>query len=269
MKQVILNGDDFGWSKGVVDGIVRAYDLGVLRSTSIMTTMPAYEYGLNRLSACPEMGVGVHLTIFDGCPLLPQSEVPSLVDPDTGQFIRYEKVKQEKLKISSQELYREFKAQILELKSQGIQPTHLDNHCDLVYMRPAWLNVVIELAKEFELPLRCPFGNNLKKELPQLQKISGQSPLLIRAAGTMIRRKIDKNRIARTQNFISDYFINNQGIEGMEHVFANLPEGTTEILSHPGYGEEWRQKVQDVLEHQRFRELLLEHEIQICSYHTL
>ena len=34
----------------------------------------------------PELGVGVHLTVVDGTPILAPKQIPSLIDPKTGRF---------------------------------------------------------------------------------------------------------------------------------------------------------------------------------------
>jgi predicted glycoside hydrolase/deacetylase ChbG (UPF0249 family) len=43
MKYCIVNGDDFGASRGINRGIVEAHCHGVLTSTSLMVNMPATE----------------------------------------------------------------------------------------------------------------------------------------------------------------------------------------------------------------------------------
>ena len=40
MKKLIINADDFGYSSGVNAGIMKAYQEGVLTSTTLMGNMP-------------------------------------------------------------------------------------------------------------------------------------------------------------------------------------------------------------------------------------
>ena len=40
-KRVVVNADDFGFSEGVTEGILRAHADGIVTSTTIMANMPA------------------------------------------------------------------------------------------------------------------------------------------------------------------------------------------------------------------------------------
>ena len=40
MKSVIINADDFGYSPAVNAGIIKAYEDGILTSTTLMANMP-------------------------------------------------------------------------------------------------------------------------------------------------------------------------------------------------------------------------------------
>ena len=42
-RRLVVNADDFGFSAGVTDGIVRSFKEGVLTSTTLIATMPDRE----------------------------------------------------------------------------------------------------------------------------------------------------------------------------------------------------------------------------------
>lgn len=74
-KQVIINGDDFGYSPGVNQGIITAYSEGILTSTTALANCLAGNETLNQLSAKfkkPPIGIGVHLNLTLGKPLAPE-----------------------------------------------------------------------------------------------------------------------------------------------------------------------------------------------------
>ena len=86
-RRLIVNADDFGLSPGVTRGIVHAFRNGVLTSTTMLVNMPHFDDAVEAARANPELGVGVHLTLLWGRPVLAPERVPSLVEPD-GTFPR-------------------------------------------------------------------------------------------------------------------------------------------------------------------------------------
>lgn len=152
MTLLIINADDFGYSSGINYGIIDAHQQGVLTSTTMMANMPGFDHGVLLAKKNPNLGVGVHLTLTCGRPLL--DNVHSLVD-ETGMFHKigyYEKP----FTINEEDLYREWKAQINKLIKNGIYPTHLDSHHH-VNTIPGISETFITLAKEFGLPVRNNF----------------------------------------------------------------------------------------------------------------
>src|SRR3974377_887476 len=56
MKQVILNADDFGLTRGVNEGIIRAHREGILTSAKLMANGPAFDDAIERAKANPKLG---------------------------------------------------------------------------------------------------------------------------------------------------------------------------------------------------------------------
>ena len=54
MKQLILNADDFGFTRGVNEAIIRAYQEGILTSTTLMANGPAFDDAVERASSNPD-----------------------------------------------------------------------------------------------------------------------------------------------------------------------------------------------------------------------
>ncbi|MGM0119039.1 chitin disaccharide deacetylase [Enterococcus sp. AZ146] len=82
MGKVIFNSDDFGYSHGVNYGIMDAYQRGILTSTTLMANMPGFEHAVKLRKEMPRLGVGVHLTLTCGKPLL--KTVDTLIE--SGEF---------------------------------------------------------------------------------------------------------------------------------------------------------------------------------------
>ncbi|MGF2053912.1 chitin disaccharide deacetylase [Vagococcus fluvialis] len=151
MGKVIINSDDFGYSRGVNYGIVDAYQKGILTSTTLMANMPGFEHAVELKKKLPNLGVGVHLTLTCGKPLL--KNLGTLTDDG---FFKKLSFYQSNFKIDSNELYQEWNAQIQKVYASGIIPTHLDSHHH-THTFGENQQVVVELAKKYDLPVRGNF----------------------------------------------------------------------------------------------------------------
>ena len=81
-----MNADDFGVTAGVNRAVMELHAAGVLTSATLMARAAATSEAVNMARATPSLGVGCHVVLVDGDPVLPCKEIPSLVDPRTGRF---------------------------------------------------------------------------------------------------------------------------------------------------------------------------------------
>lgn len=105
MGKLIINSDDFGYSNGVNYGIIDAYRNGILTSTTLMANMPGFNEAVKLKKEYPRLGVGVHLTLTCGKPLLKSHK--TLVS-ENGEFNKLAFYKQD-FAIDYEELYQELK----------------------------------------------------------------------------------------------------------------------------------------------------------------
>src|SRR5512147_2334323 len=116
-RKLIVNADDFGRSRGVSGGILRAHRDGIVTSTTAMMNMPGVAHDLLRAtSEAPRLGLGVHLTFTAGRPLMPMEWVRSLVD-EHDHFLSQEAILQQPTRIDADELMAELKAQVNTFKN--------------------------------------------------------------------------------------------------------------------------------------------------------
>src|SRR5580692_10909991 len=80
MKQLILNADDFGMTRGVNEGIIRGHREGILTSTTLMANGPEFDDAVARAKLNPELGIGCHLVLVGGPAVAPKEKISSLVD---------------------------------------------------------------------------------------------------------------------------------------------------------------------------------------------
>ncbi len=246
MKYLIINADDFGWSRDVVDVIIEGHKKRLFTSTTLMATMPAFEYGIKQLRENPDLGAGVHLTLFDGKPVQKPERVPSLINPDTGNFISLEEAQAVISQFDPVEVYIEFRAQIEKCITYGINPTHLDVHCHPVYTKRKLFETVLKLAKEYSLPVRSPFGKDLFRKLSVYTKRSGIPKILVYLMGHSVRRRIQKACLNCPDYFLDGFTFGDQSYETLKRILSTLPEGVSELITHPGREDSFRKAEYDV-----------------------
>lgn len=267
-KRLIVNADDFGMSRGITDGILQAHRRGFLTSTSLMVNRPASEYAVAQLATIPRLGVGVHLNICQGRPVLPPREIPSLVDangffPSPAAMIRKLWTGQ----ISSLQLESEFRAQIRWMKDRGIVPTHADSHHHMhIYPAAArpFVRALISEGIHCARAPRCSLWSSpdcvassrfVRLGGPHAGRLARRfSVRFYRAALQLVAFR----RLRMPASRICFFARGRQGLaaqgEEWKSTFANLPVGTFELACHPGRFEQGFSE-RDAIHLQREQEL--------------
>ncbi|PAD39761.1 chitin disaccharide deacetylase [Terribacillus sp. 7520-G] len=149
MKKLIINADDFGYSRAVNYGILDCFKKGVLTSATLMVNMPGAEHAAEIALEQKELGVGIHLVLTCGKPLI--STHKTIVDSD-GSF-RNQAFYQGSYTIDPEEVAAEWEVQIKRFLSFGLNPTHLDSHHHINTFKDID-QVFLWLAKKYNLPVR-------------------------------------------------------------------------------------------------------------------
>src|SRR5262245_8660422 len=99
-------------SPGVSRGILDAHAAGVVTSTTALVNTPWAEEPLSwAVSRAPGLGLGLHVNLSLGCPVLPAAHVPSLVGPD-GRFFSGQRLLQAMKQFRKADIRRELGAQL-------------------------------------------------------------------------------------------------------------------------------------------------------------
>src|SRR5260370_21601410 len=157
-KAVIITGDDFGVSREVNAGIIRAYREGVLRGTSMMVAGAARDEAARLARENPALDVGLHLVVCRGSSVLPFEKLEGIVDA-TGRFLESPVIVGMRYffnrKIRTR-LRDEVRAQIdLHLKLVGYL-NHIDGHLNF-HVHPVLADILLDLAAEYRVPcIRIP-----------------------------------------------------------------------------------------------------------------
>lgn len=234
-RRAIVNADDFGFSAGVSDGILRAHREGIVTSTTIMTNAPDARRAVELLGDAPELAVGVHLNASQGPPL--SSAGAALAGRDgvmqhTAMGLIVACMFRPRL---LRAIEAEFDAQIRWLIDRGVTPTHLDTHRHCHGYWPIFSRVV-RLAKRYHIP----FVRRHRERLPggDWPKPSARQRRIALALNALspCQRLVNKNVLATTGTW---GVAHTGGIDANWLVLAaeRLPVGATEIMTHPGEDE--------------------------------
>lgn len=265
MKNLIVNADDLGWTEGVNRGILEAYHHGIVTSASLLANGAAFAGGVKAARSAPDLGVGVHLNLSDGPPVADREAVMSLLN-DNGEFAGGPEsllLKRARRGLVLEEVEEEWDAQIQRVRDAGIQPTHLDGHKH-VHMLPGLLDIALRLAKKHgigairvsleESSLRAALSTGSQQRAHVVMKQG------VQARGLKLLARDAREQAAHMGIATADFFC---GIaqtgqltrDGVAQLLKVLPEGTTELMCHPGYVDDALGKTATRLQASRRSEL--------------
>jgi chitin disaccharide deacetylase len=287
VKNLIVNADDLGWTEGVNRGIVEAHRKGLVTSTSLLANGRAFDEAVEISRSNPELGIGLHLNLSDGPPTAPAKEVKGLLSKggdleDTPEILLV-KIAGRGLRLEQVEY--EWDAQAQKVRDAGIQPSHLDGHKH-VHMLPGLFEVALRLARKHKIrAIRVAHEESTLRTALSSGKGQQKGVVLkqgVQARGLKLLARDARKMAERAGIVTSDYFcgIAQTGVltrEGLEKLLEILPEGTTELMCHPGYADqalresrtrlqESRQMELQILTDKAIRKLVATRGIRLISY---
>ncbi|MGX7031560.1 carbohydrate deacetylase [Vagococcus zengguangii] len=163
MTKLIINADDFGYSKAINYGIIESHIEGVLTSTTMMANMPGFEHAAQLAKDYPTLAIGAHLVLTCGRPVLSKSSLTQ----GNGGFLSRKDLNEQVGKIDLEAVYQEWDAQIQKLYKAGISLTHLDTH-HYVHGLGELYQPMERLSEKYELPMRNCLNVKSKLSNPRL-----------------------------------------------------------------------------------------------------
>jgi predicted glycoside hydrolase/deacetylase ChbG (UPF0249 family) len=232
LKRLIINGDDFGFTRDVNAGIVHAHCNGVLTSTTLMANGEAFEDAVRLAHKTPGLDIGCHLVLVQGTSLLngrplPETPLQLLQTLARGRL----------------DVYSELRAQIEKIRDAGLTLTHLDSHKH-THIVPSVFRTVVKLAREFDIPyVRLPIDD--KKRFPAAWQV----------AGRWYRRFARTSGVHMTDHFLGFRMTGHLTEESFAAALQAIRQGTTELMCHPGFLEGDLKAARTRLKEARVREL--------------
>jgi hopanoid biosynthesis associated protein HpnK len=262
MKRLIVNADDFGFTRGVNAGIVRAYQRGIVTSSTIMANGEAFEEAIELARANPGLGVGCHLAIVGGRSVAQPTEVASLVDENGAlpATLTQLMMRLARGSVSIDEIASEFRSQVARVAQAGIKPTHLDTHKHS-HIHPQVMEALARVAAEFGIKsVRNPFeGVFAPARLSYMSKWTYVKQYAMSAAihpaAIRFRRLVREHGLKTPDRFFG------VGLTGMldsaviRSMMESLGEGTAELMCHPGVYDDDLDRARTRLKREREHEL--------------
>ncbi|MCM0082777.1 hopanoid biosynthesis-associated protein HpnK [Geomonas sp. Red32] len=238
MKELIINADDFGLSSGANKGIIRAWQDGILTSTSLMPGGMAFEEAVALAKENPGLQVGLHVTLVQGRAVSAAQGLPALADA-SGAFGNdpvFAGMRYYFLKPLRKKLYREIEGQILKCREAGIELSHVDGHLN-IHMHPVVFDILCELMPKYGISTFRLSRENLSANLAvDRQRMVGKcaDAFIFASLAKRCRPHLDRlglryagevKGLLNSGRMTEEYLLN---------ALDSVGEGLTEIYFHPG-----------------------------------
>ncbi len=210
-KLLIVNCDELGVAHAANVGVYEALREGLGTSASLTVPCPWAREAAARYRG---EDVGVHLALNAEWELYrwgPITQAPSLLDGDGG-FPRTPRDVWDHADL--EEVRRELRAQVERAILWGFDVSHLDSHLATLQQRPEFFDVYLELAVEFQLPLRL-FDTSAERDI-----------------GFPFRQLAADQGVVFPDHFIRDRSTGVRRV--LERALFDLEPGVTEVQAHPG-----------------------------------
>lgn len=240
-RYLIIHSDDAGMSHSVNFATQSGLESGIVTSASIMVPCPWFKEFANYAKTNPQYDYGIHLTLnsewndYRWGPVASRDRVPSLVDP-TGCL--WDNVGQVAANAKADEVKIELKAQIDRALQFGVPLSHLDTHMGAVLCRPDIVDVYVDLAVEYNLPIlffkQLPLG--IEQEYPALasrfqKSISKLSNIELPLLDRLLQFYGGENAEKRKQRYLEE--------------IAKIGPGVTQLIIHCGQDNEELRAITD------------------------
>ena len=286
MKRLVINADDFGFTSGVNRAIVEAHTRGVVTSSTLMAKGRAFGEALELTKTVPRLGIGCHVVLIDGEPVVEPGTIPSLAED--GRFrdgLKTFAARALTGRMDASQIEAEASAQIRRIQSAGISVSHVDTHKHTHLFPPILAPVLRAAAACGVKAVRNPFGPKFPLRSSQLLARPGlwtrfaEVKVLGRFAGKF-RESVDREGFSTTDGTLGIEVTGTLDETLFRVIAASVPDGTWEFVCHPGYNDADLQAAKTRLRDSRemelrvltlptAREVLAKDGVELISYRDL
>ncbi len=233
-RHLIVTADDFGLSLQVNDAVERAHRDGILTAASLMVGAPAAEDAVRRAHAMPRLRVGLHLALVEAVPVLAAEQIPDLVGTD-GWFRRDTARFGAEIFFSRRmrwQLGREIEAQFDLYRRTGLPLDHVDAHQHF-HLHPTVAGMLIAIGRAYGVgAVRIPAEP--ARVIRAIEPDAARAlPTLVAPWTALLRRRLRRAGYAVPDQVFGLAWTGAMTADRLEALLDRLPEGTTEIYTHP------------------------------------
>jgi hopanoid biosynthesis associated protein HpnK len=282
VRRLIINADDFGLTLGVNRAIAEGHRGGIVTSATLMACGRQFEDAASLAKEMPRLSVGCHVVLVDGQPASSPKDVDSLLMP--GASVKFRDslfrfaARVATGSLDEGQIEAEVTAQIRRLQVAGIAVSHLDSHKH-THMFPAVLRGMVRAGKNCGVQaIRNPFEPLVFTKFARWKR---QFQLrTMRSYRRHFHKSIEQAGMASHDGCIGVAVAGGLDEQAFRQLIENLPEGTWEFVSHPGYNDQEldqvrtrlrqsREKELAILTSDASREVLHREQVQVISYREL
>ena len=267
MRRLIINADDFGMTVGVNRAIAEAHRAGLVTSATVMANETGTDDAIAIASQHPSLRTGCHVVLVDGKPLSEPDNVATLIGSRNGTGARFRKgishlaLASGTGQVRAEHVYKEAAAQIEQLQARGLSLSHVDCHMHS-HILPEVLRAVLQAARDHRVAaIRNPFepawsvAATHKRSSLRSWNRSAQVTAL-RALQSQFLRAVDQHGMKTADGTIGIAVTGLLDRNLLSHLVEAMPDGTWELVTHPGYND--RQLTEATTELKQSRAIELE-----------
>lgn len=237
VKRLIVNADDFGLTAGTNRAIVECAATGILTSATLMAGGAAFA-DASLLARQGNFAVGCHVVLVDGKPLSDAEQLPTLASERRFRNSIAQLAKGALLhRIAGDELERETLAQIRRLQDAGIRVTHVDAHKH-AHMLPDILRPLLRAARSAGVTrVRNPFEPRWTMGFLESAGARRFEVALLRQLRRSFLRAVRDERFITTDGALGVIATGRLEEAMLCRMLDRIPQGTWELVCHPGYDD--------------------------------
>jgi len=272
VRRLIVNADDFGLTQGVNRAIVEAHCHGVVTSATLMANGQAFDDAIQRAKSASRLSVGCHIVLVDGLPVLGGKQIPTLSNRKADHARFYDNLTGFALRavsgsIDADEIEAEATAQIHKLQATGVAISHFDTHKH-THIFPPVLRPLLRAARACGVSaVRNPFGPvhlSILAKHPSLWKQYSKVTVLSSLARTF-RRSVSDAGMLTPDGTVGIVTTGAMDDRLFGSIVDSLPQGTWELVCHPGYNDAELGTIRTRLRESRAMELRLLTSPEACE----
>lgn len=235
-RRLVVTADDFGAHEAVNAAVIEAHRDGVLTAASLMVAAPAAAEAVEAARTLPQLGVGLHLVLVEGAPVLPREQVDRLVGPD-GNFLP--DMITIALRIAfdptaRRQMQAEVEAQFDAFAATGLPLDHVNAHKHF-HLHPMIGEAVIAACRKRSVrAVRLP--SEPAGPLRKVEPDGGAGAGLESAISRMFRGRYRRIGVVTPDQVFGLAWSGAMTESRLAGLIDNLPPGLTEIYLHPARG---------------------------------